>query len=280
MTTKGIRMGEWAFLLPAIIVGLGASVAFGALGAVIVAKRLAYLCGAVAHASVGGIGVALYARDGLGWGWVDPLWGAVLVATAAGLLMEVVRRWSPDREDTLLSALWAAGMSIGLVCLAFTPGYANPSDFLFGNLLLVSMEDVGRVLAIDAVILLVLVAFFPQWQAASFDEEFARLRGVRVELFSALLMVLVSVTVVLLMAVVGLVLIVALMVLPAATAGRFTRSLGAMMAGGVAVCALCVIGGMGVSFFADWPTGPSIVLWAAALYLLASLVRRRSSRQA
>jgi len=190
--------------------------------------------------------------------------------------MEAVRRWFSDREDTLLSALWAIGMSVGLIFLAFTPGYANPSDFLFGNLLLVAPGDLVRIAILDGVVLAVLVVFFPAWQAASFDEEFARLRGVRVELFSLLLIVLVSLTVVLLLAVVGLILVVALMTLPAAAAGRFTRSLGSMMIGATAICALCVTSGMGVSYALDWPTGPSIVLLSGAIYLGASVCGRRN----
>jgi zinc transport system permease protein len=273
-------MSEWfsgpnGFLWLALVVGLGSSVAFGALGTVIVAKRLAYLAGAVAHASIGGIGVCLYLSQARGWTWLDPLWGGAVLSIFAGLAMEAVRRWAPDREDTLLSALWATGMSVGLVFLAFTPGYANPTDFLFGNLLLVTPSDLWRVAVLDVIVVGTLVAFFPAWQAASFDEEFARLRGVRVELFSALLVVLVSLSVVLLLAVSGLILVVALMTLPAAAAGRFTRSLGTMMVGATVVCALSITGGLGLSYALDWPSGPSVVLLAAAAYLLASLLRRR-----
>ncbi len=270
--------GEWGFLWLAGAVGLAASVVFGTLGTVVVAKRLTYLAGAVAHASVGGIGVALYFQQVQGWTWLDPLWGGAAVAIGAGFCMEAVRRWAPDREDTLLSALWAVGMSVGIIFLAFTPGYANPTDYLLGNLLLVSSADLWRILALDVVILFLVVAFFPKWQAASFDEEFARLRGMRVEVFSTLLIVLVSLSVVFLLAVAGLILVVALITLPAATAGRFTRSLGTMMVGGTVVGAVCTLGGLGISYAGDWPTGPAIVLLAALAYLLATLLQRILAR--
>jgi zinc transport system permease protein len=281
---EGSRVGDLfggphGFLWLAVLVGLGASIAFGTLGTIIVAKRLAYLAGAVAHASIGGIGICLYLAQVKGWTWLDPLWGGALISIAAGIAMELVRRWAPDREDTLLSALWAVGMSVGLIFLAFTPGYANPTDFLFGNLLLVSPGDLWRVAFLDLVVLGVLVAFFPIWQAASFDEEFARLRGVRVEVFSILLIVLVSLSVVLLLAVVGLILVVALLTLPAATAGRFTRSLAGMMIGGTVLCVVCVLGGLGISYAGNWPTGPAIVLLAAALYLGASFWQRQRTHR-
>jgi|TARA_B110000438_G_C15806876_1_gene647814 zinc transport system permease protein len=113
--------GPNGFLWLGLLVGLGASFAFGSLGSIIVAKRLGYLAGAVAHASLGSIGVCLYAERVLGWAWVDPLWCGALLSMIAGLLMEVIRRVSPEREDTLLGALWAVGMSVGLICLSQTP---------------------------------------------------------------------------------------------------------------------------------------------------------------
>lgn len=283
MARRTGRMADWfggpnGFLWLAVLVGLGASVVFGTLGTVIVTKRLAYLAGAVAHASIGGIGICLYLVHVRGWTWLDPLWGGALLACVAGLGMERVRRWAPDREDTLLSALWALGMGTGLVFLGFTPGYANPADYLFGNLLLVAPSDLWRILLLDVLVLGLLVTYYPTWQAASFDEEFARLRGVRVELFSSLLIVLVSLSVVLLLAVSGIIMVVAMMTLPAAAAGRFTRSLGAMMVGGTVVCAGCILGGLGISYAANWPTGPAIVLLAGGIYLAAAFWRGRARR--
>lgn len=273
--------GPNSFLWLGLLVGMGASVAFGSLGTIVVVKRLGYLTGAVAHASLGSIGVCLYAERVLGWSWVDPLLGGALLSMIAGLLMESIRRVSPEREDTLLGALWAVGMSVGLICLSQTPGYANPSSYLFGNLLLVSATDLWRILILDVILVVLIVAYYPVWQASAFDEEFARLRGVKVALFSALFIALVSLSVVLLLSVVGLLLVVALMTLPASAAGRVTKSLAGMMIGGSAICAVCVASGLGLSYLTDWPSGPSIVILTAGVYFgFAQFGRLHNRRRA
>jgi|TARA_B110000438_G_C15806876_1_gene647815 zinc transport system permease protein len=138
-----------------------------------------------------------------------------------------------------------------------------------------------RILILDAILLGLLGAYYPIWQASAFDEEFARLRGVKVELFSALFIALVSLSVVLLLSVVGLLLVVALMTLPASAASRVTKSLGGMMIGGVVICAISVVSGLALSYATDWPSGPSIVIFSAVMYFaFAQFGSWRSRRQA
>lgn len=258
------------FVRQAFFLGALASVAFGLVGTMVVARRLSYLAGAIAHASLGGIGAALYAQRVWQWEWVEAVHGAVFAAILAGGLIALVRRWAADREDTLIGALWAVGMSLGLVFLALIPGYADPMAFLVGDILLVSTDDLVRVAVLDAVLIVLLIAFFSRLRAVCFDEEFAALRGLRVHLYYLVLLLVIGLTVVLLLSVVGVVLVVALLTLPAAAAGRLTHSLGPMLAVGVLMAFISIWGGLTVSFVRDWPTGPSIVLLSALLYLLVS----------
>lgn len=255
------------FVLLALAMGALASVAFGVVGCLVVARRLSYLAGAIAHASLGGIGAALYLQRTAGWTWAEPVYGALLAAVLSGLAMAAVRAAAPEREDTLVGALWAVGMALGLLFLAATPGYADPMTFLVGDILLISEADLWRVALLDALLLVALIGFFPRIQALCFDEEFARLRGVSTGLYYLVLLIFIGLTVVLLLSVVGLVLVVALLTLAPATAGRFTRSLAPMMLGAVLISLLCVWSGIGLSFVRNWPTGPSIVLLAAIGYL-------------
>lgn len=258
------------FVQLALAMGALASIAFGVVGSLVVARRLSYLAGAIAHASLGGVGVALYLQRAIGWSWVDPVHGALVAAILSGLAMAAVRSAAPDREDTLVGALWAVGMALGLLFLAATPGYADPMAFLVGDILLIAQADLWRVAVLDGVLLMTLIGFYPRIQALCFDEEFARLRGVPTGLYYLLLLIFIGLTVVLLLSIVGLVLVVALLTLPPAIAGRFTRSLGPMMIGAVFISLVCVWTGIGMSFVRDWPTGPSIVLLAAVAYLVVS----------
>ncbi|MGH8247815.1 MAG: metal ABC transporter permease, partial [Gammaproteobacteria bacterium] len=153
------------------------------------------------------------------------------------------------------------------------PGYAvDLNSYLFGNILLVSSRDLVLMAALDGTILLSVVLFYRQFLATAFDEEFARLRGVNVELFYILLLCIVALTVVLLIQIVGLILVIALLVLPAAAAAQFVRSLVPMMWLAVVFSILIATAGLGFSYAPDLPSGAMMVVMAGILYLIAVLV--------
>jgi zinc transport system permease protein len=157
-------------------------------------------------------------------------------------------------------------------------------SFLFGNILLVPTRELWFMAALDLVLLITVGLFYRQFVAVAFDEEFARLRGVPVNLFYLLLLVLVAVTVVLMIQVVGLILVIALLTLPAAVAGQWTRTLAGMVLGATLIGVLLTSGGLALSFGPDLPTGPVIILLAGALYLVsavsAGLLSKRRARRA
>ena len=141
-------------------------------------------------------------------------------------------------------------------------------SYLFVNILMVTSHELVLLLALDAVVVGVGLLLFKQFIALCFDEEFARLRGINVELHYLLLLALTAVTVVLLTTVVGLVLVIALLTLPVAIAGRFSHSLAQVMAGATVLSALFTTAGLFASYETDMPTGAVTILIAGATYLL------------
>jgi zinc transport system permease protein len=190
------------------------------------------------------------------------------------------------QEDTLIGALWAIGMAVGVLFIAKTPGYSSDlMSFLFGNILLVPTRELWWMAGLDLVLVATVALFYRQFLAVTFDEEFARLRGVPVTFFYLLLLCLVAVTVVLLIQVVGLILVIALLTLPAAIAAHYVHSLGAMMLIATGLGALFTTLGLALSFGPDLPAGPTMILLAGGVYILSALVsrylhRRRAWRQA
>jgi zinc transport system permease protein len=140
-------------------------------------------------------------------------------------------------------------------------------SYLFGNILLISKDDLWIVAGLDAVIVTLGVYFYNKLLGVCFDEEFAQLRGVRVELYFLLLLCLTALTVVLLLRVVGIVMVIALLTLPAAVAGHFSRRLWQMMLLSVVFCILFTAAGLASSYTYDLPSGPTIIVFAAAVYL-------------
>ena len=168
------------FLRFALIAGVLSGFSFGVVGTYVVARRISYIAGAISHSVLGGIGAGIYLQRAAGWTWFDPIYGALIAALASALIIGCASLFARQREDTVIGAIWAVGMALGLVFLAMTPGYVDPMSYLFGNILLVTSSDIWIVLALDVVVVGLGLAFYNQLMAVCFDEEFARARGLAV----------------------------------------------------------------------------------------------------
>jgi len=257
---------QHSFLQTALLAGVLASLGCGVMGSYVVVKRIGYMAGGISHSVLGGMGAALF------FGF-SPTLGALLAAIGAALAIGWIKlRWRAQ-EDTLIGALWAIGMSVGIIFISRTPGYSTDlMSYLFGNILLVSVDQLWEMAVLDALMITLVLAFYRQFLAISFDEEFARLRGVPVTFFYLLFLCLVAITVVMLVQVVGLVLVIALLTLPAAIAGHYIHTMGRMMLLASALGALFTSAGIALSWQLDLPAGATIILLAGVCYLLSAVI--------
>jgi zinc transport system permease protein len=262
------------FLRYAFLAGVLSSVSLGVVGSYVVTRRITYIAAAIAHCVLGGIGAALYLDKVVGWTWCDPIYGATAAAILSALIIGLVSLYAKQREDTVISAVWAIGMAVGVLFLAKIPGYVDPMSYLFGNILLISRRDLWLVAGMDVLVAAVGLGFYNKFLALCFDEEFAELRGVRAKAFYLILLCLTALTVVLLIRMVGIVLVIALLTLPPAVAGYFSRQLWQMMLLAVIFCAVVVGAGIAVSYPLDLPSGPVIILLAGSAYLLVTIAVR------
>jgi len=261
------------FIRNALIAGLLSSVLFGVLGSIVTVKRIAGLAGAIAHAVLGGIGMALYlSASGLVPGF-PPMLGAVIFALVSAVIIGLVSLRSKQREDTVINAIWAIGMSVGVLFMAKTPGYTDPSSYLFGNILLISTGDLWLLAILDVVVVALAWRFYPQIEASSFDEEFARVRGVNTDAVFLVILAVTAVSVVLLQTFVGIVMVVAMLTLPAGTAGGGARNLASLMVGATLCSALFTVAGLAASWSLDAPSGALVVVIAGAAFLIATLAQ-------
>jgi zinc transport system permease protein len=273
-------LARYEFLQLALLAGVLTSIACGIIGTYVVVRRITYIAGGIAHCVLGGMGVARYFQVVNGWGWLQPLYGAIAAALVAAVIIGLVSLKAKEREDTVIGALWAIGMAAGVMFISKTPGYSQDlMSYLFGNILMVSRGDIWLIAALDAIVVAAGVLFFRQLEAVCFDEEFARLRGLNVEFYYLLLLCLAALTVVMLITVVGIVLVIALLTLPAAIAGHFSRRLWQMMALAILFSALLCSGGLALSYAPNLPTGATIVLLAGAAYLATIMFGGRKRRR-
>lgn len=273
------------FVVRMLVAAVLASVACGVIGTLVVVKRVVFLSGGIAHTTFGGIGLAYYLQDKAGWTWLEPTWGAAVVALGAAALLGT--RWirTRVREDSAIGALWVVGMAVGVLLLRAVDRTAvvvqDPMSLLFGNILLVQDRDLWTMGALVVVVVVITAVLFKDFQILTFDEEHARLSGVHVTAMNLLLMALIALTVVALLELVGVVLAIAMLTLPAATAGLFARDLRTMMLGATALSLVCSVAGSLLALPTDWPPGPTIVILLTTLFGAAlaarQLVRRRTA---
>ncbi len=275
---------EQSFLQVALLTGLLASVACGVIGSYVVVRRITYLAGGIAHCVLGGLGAARYLAVVHDWHFYHPLYGwqplhPLLGAIAAALIAAVIIGWvslrSRQREDTVIGALWAIGMAAGVLFIAKTPGYqVELMSYLFGSILMVTSDDLWLLIGLDVLIVGAGLAFYNELLAVCFDEEFARLRGLRVEFYYIMLLCLTALTVVLLVSVVGIVMVIALLTLPAAVASHFCRTLWQLMLVSVGLSMLLTTTGLAISYGPNLPAGATTILLAGTVYVFVLIAVR------
>lgn len=290
---------DYAFVRTAFVLSALASLSFGVIGTFVVVRRIGYIAGAIAHCAFGGIGIGLFLKQSLTAGllggtlflslgdMMDPIAVAIVLAMGCALLIGAVQLYGKEREDTIIGAIWALGMAVGLLFLDKTKGFYSVSSYLFGDILFISQFDLILVAVLGAVVLLIVALCFQRFQAVCFDEEFAKLRGIHTAFYFQLLLVLTAITVVLMIRIVGIILVIAMLTLPAAAAGRLTHRLFPMCVLAVLICFACSWIGLYLSVVYDFPAGPMMILVAGLLYgavltipSLSGFKRRKSFRDA
>lgn len=268
-----IELLQYEFMRNAIAAGILASIACGIIGVYVVVKKIVFISGGITHASFGGIGLGYF----LG---INPIMGMLPFSILSALTMGLVSKRSKLPEDTAIGILWALGMSIGIIFVSLTPGYApDLMTYLFGNILTVPSFDLKLMIALDAIIILTVYLFYKEFLALSFDEEFTKILGVPAERLYLLLLCLIALTIVVLIRVVGIILVIALLTIPAALSRQFTSSFKKMMLLSTIFGAIFSSGGILLSYLLDVPSGSTIVLVMAVFFVLTAFLKGMEKRR-
>ena len=251
------------FVLRALLGGIAVAAVTGPLGCFVVWRRMAYFGNALAHSALLGIAVGVLLA-------VDLISATLGVCLAFAGVLLLLQRQEKLATDTLLGILAHAALALGLVVLSFFETLrVDLSAYLFGDVLAVGRGDLLWIFGGGALVLLALLALWSPLLSTTVSPELAQAEGVAVGAVQALFMVLMALAVAIGMKIVGILLIVALLVIPPAAARQFARTPEQMAGFAVLSGALAVLGGIGASLFWDTPAGPSIVVAATVLFLLS-----------
>ena len=253
---------QYAFIQRAIIATLLTSIACGVIGVYVVTKKIVFIAGGISHACFGGLGLSFY----LG---LNPLIGllpfSVLAAAALGFLSKKTR----VSEDTAIGILWSLGVAVGVILIYLTPGYApDLMTYLFGNILTVPASDIWLMVGIDILILAVVILFYKEFLSMCFDEEFTKVVGVSADKIYLLLLCLLALTTVAMIKVVGIILIIAMLSIPASISRKFSHNMKTMMVYSSVIGAVLSLAGLLLSYYFDLPSGATIILVMSVVYLI------------
>jgi len=265
------RIGEMlslGFMQRAILGGMmvGATCAF--LSVFVVLRRMAFVSQGVSHAAFGGVALAVL----LG---VDPGWGATAFAVGTALAIGVVSRRRQVAEDSTIGIFLAVAMALGILFLGFKKGStANLFGYLFGSILSILPADLPWMLAVTGAVFVVLVVFAKELYFYVFDEDMARVTGIPVDRLYFGLLVLLALAIVASLKLVGVILVTALLVIPASAVRLLTTNIVALIVGSVAVGIVSVVTGLTAAYLLDVSPGASIVLVLFGFFLVAFLTAR------
>lgn len=260
-------MLEYAFMQRALAAALVAGLLCGALGFFVVLRRLAFIGVGISHSAIAGVAIGLLAG-------IDPVLSAAVFAVIVALAVQHSAKRGALSEDTIIGVFFSGSMALGLLLLSLKDGYRQDLfAYLFGDVLSISANELLLLTLAAAAILLVLALFFREMLLIAFDEEIARAYGRPVDRLDALLLVLLAVTVIVGVRLVGILLIEALLVIPAATAALWTINFRSQLALAASLGSGTAVAGLALSWRIDTAAGPTMVVLALLLFL-ASLALR------
>jgi len=259
-----------SFILYALAAGVALAMVVGPLGSVVVWRRMAYFGDTLAHAALLGVALAVAAEQ-------LPMTGVGII----GILIAMVLFWLEKQRDlstdTLLGILAHSALALGLIVLSVIQAQGfniNLMSYLFGDLLAVDDTDLVVMYGSVVIILLVFSRLLAPLISISVNEELARVDGISVEKVRFLFMILLALVIAIALKVVGILLITALLIIPAATARLYSRSPRQMVLLSVVIAILSVVLGLYSSLQWDFPAGPAIVVGAALLFFVSRVFVR------
>ncbi|MBU7031038.1 MAG: metal ABC transporter permease [Theionarchaea archaeon] len=263
-----IEVLEYTFMRHALLTSILVSIACGIMGTYVVVRKTVFVSGGISHAAFGGIGLGYY----LG---LNPIMVAIPFSVGAALGIGILSKKLNLHEDAAIGVLWTVGMALGVLFIHQSPGYApDLFSYLFGSILTVPIDDLIMMCGLDCIIVVTVILFYREFLAISFDEEFARVAGVPAGWLYLVMMCLVGLSVVVLIRAVGVILVIALLTIPAVISRNFTSHIKSMMLLSICIGGSSTVGGLFISYAGDLPSGATIVLLLALLLLISTGIKK------
>lgn len=258
---------QYEFMRRALITTILTCIACGTIGVFITTKKMVSIAGGISHSCFGGIGISYYFN-------LDPLIGLLPFSIINAIILGIISKKTKISEDTATGIVWSIGVAFGIILIYITPGYApDLMTYLFGNILTVPSSDLYLITIIDIIVLFFIILFYKEFVGICFDEEFLEASGVQSEMLYFLFLCLTALTIVSMIKVVGIILIIAMLTIPASISKKFTYNFKKLIIFSCIIGVILSIFGLFLSFKFNLPTGATIILVFGIAYLLINIIK-------
>lgn len=263
---------EYTFLQHALWAILLSSIVCGIIGVIVIEKKLILMSGGIAHTAYGGVGLGYL----LG---INPMISAIAFSIIAAIGIGTVQKKGGKQSDIIIAMFWSLGMALGIVFIYLTPGYPpNIDSYLFGNILAVSSANLLAMFVLTILIIAIIITFFNTWKVFLFDSEFAKLIGLNTTLLEYTLFILIALSVMVLMGTFGIIMLIAMLCAPSATAALISNNLkNRMIYSSLIGCATSLLG-LYISYTINISTSATIVLTAIFNYIIVFLIKQKRQK--
>lgn len=263
-----LELLSFSFFQNAIFAALLVSIACGIIGVLIMINRLFSMAGGITHGAFGGIGIAFYFS-------LPILLSTSIWTLFLAVFLAYLNKYYKHRSDTIIAVIWAFGMALGIILIDLSPGYnTDLMAYLFGSILAVSINDLWLMGGINLLIIALIVCFYRQFEALSFDEEFAKVKGVPTSFFHYLLIAMMAFCIVISIRIVGLILVIALLSIPSFIAENFTKKLGSMMIVSAILSMIFCVLGLVLSYYLNLTSGACIIAVACLAFAINFILNK------
>jgi len=263
-----INFLQYSFVQRAFLAGSFVAITCAALGMFLVLRKMSLIGDGLSHVSLGAIALGLMFSS-------SPFYIAVPVVMLGSILILKISERAKVYGDAAIGIVSAIGIAGGVILVSLSKGFnVDLFSYLFGNILAISKAEVIFSIILSFLVLLLLYIFYWDLFSATFDEEYAKTTGIKTGFINVLLTLMTAVTVVLSVKIVGIMLVSALLILPAVSALQFSKGFRQAIIFAIIFSVISVILGIAISFFMDLPTGATVVMINVLLFALSFIYRQ------
>jgi zinc transport system permease protein len=245
------------------------------MGSYVVVKKISSITGSISHSILGGIGFFIFLNYHFNTTTFSATGGAILASLISAFFIGFIHLKYKQKEDAVIAAIWSFGMALGIIFLTLVPGQeATCNHYLFGDIFAINLNDIYFLTILSLAIIFLTILNYKKFLLICFDEEAAYLQKIKVKTLYFLLLTMISISIVLMVQTVGVILVIALLTIPATIANSFTHKLSNVMIFAIILSIIFNVIGITISFLLSYPPGATIAITTTFFYIISLIVKK------